>query len=75
MRSSAAGRRYARALFSLAQDAGQVTELRGELDGMRKLLADAPDVGGVPVFTGVPACRRVPARRQLTGSCGTYRRQ
>src|SRR5262245_41075968 len=37
MRSSAAARRYARALFSLAQETGAVAQVRGELAGMAEL--------------------------------------
>ena len=44
MPSSAAGRRYARALFSIAQDANQIADVRGELDAMRKLFADVPEL-------------------------------
>lgn len=42
MRSSAAARRYARALFSLARDDGRVDEVRGELDTVAALLDESP---------------------------------
>ncbi len=40
MRSSAAARRYARALFSLAGEADAVTAVRGELDALARLLEE-----------------------------------
>ena len=39
MRSSAAARRYARALFGLAEDTGEVAKVRGELATMAQLFA------------------------------------
>lgn len=44
MRSSAAARRYARALFELAREASQVDAVRQELDAMAELLASHPEV-------------------------------
>ena len=44
MRSSAAGRRYARALFALAHEASQVAEIGGEIDSIRDLLAEVPEL-------------------------------
>ena len=40
MRSSAAARRYARALFQIAREGSVVNEVRGELAGLAKLFAD-----------------------------------
>jgi F-type H+-transporting ATPase subunit delta len=40
MHSSTAARRYARALFSLANDEGRIAAVRDELDAMRRLFAD-----------------------------------
>ena len=40
MRSSAAARRYARALFALAREADGVAEIRAELDAMARLLEE-----------------------------------
>ena len=40
---SKAANRYARALFSLAQEEGGVASIRGELDDMARLLAANPD--------------------------------
>jgi F-type H+-transporting ATPase subunit delta len=42
MRSTAAARRYARALFRLARETGRVSEVRRELDDMAELLAGNP---------------------------------
>lgn len=42
MRSSAAARRYARALFSLAREEDRVTDIRGELDALARLLEQYP---------------------------------
>lgn len=42
MRTSTAARRYARALFSLASEAGQVVPLREQLDAMHRLFASEP---------------------------------
>ena len=44
MRSSAAAKRYARALFSIARDDGAVESVRSDLDAMGGLLDDAPDL-------------------------------
>ena len=41
---SKAGRRYARALFALAQEERGVASIRGELDDMTRLLAANPDL-------------------------------
>ena len=44
MRSSAAARRYARALFSLASDEGAVASVRAELTRMSELLDESPEL-------------------------------
>lgn len=44
MRSSAAAKRYARALFSIASDDDAVESVRGELEGMGRLMADTPEL-------------------------------
>jgi len=41
---AAAARRYARALFSIARDDGQVEAVRGELDAMAELLEASPEL-------------------------------
>jgi F-type H+-transporting ATPase subunit delta len=42
MRSSAAARRYARALFALAEETGAVAQVRGELAGVAALFESEP---------------------------------
>ena len=44
MRRSAAAKRYARALFSIARDDAAIESVRGELDAMGTLLEEAPDL-------------------------------
>jgi F-type H+-transporting ATPase subunit delta len=44
MRSTAAARRYARALFALARETGRVPDVRSELDAMAELFDDNPDL-------------------------------
>ena len=44
MRSSAAGRRYARALFALAKEAHKTKEVRSELDTLVELFATSPEL-------------------------------
>ena len=56
MRSSAAARRYARALFSLATEADAVTAVRGELDALARVLeenAELRDSIFRPLYPGV----------------------
>lgn len=42
MASGAAGRRYAKALFQLASEVGQVAAVRAELDGLAVVIAENP---------------------------------
>lgn len=42
MKSSAAARRYSRALFAIAQESGSIDAVRGELDDMASLLGAEP---------------------------------
>jgi F-type H+-transporting ATPase subunit delta len=44
LRSTAAAKRYARALFSIASEDGAVADVRAELDAMQKLLAETPEL-------------------------------
>lgn len=44
MQSSAAARRYARALFSLAREDGSIENIRGELNRIAELLAASPEL-------------------------------
>ena len=47
MRSSAAAKSYAKALFSLAKERGQTDAIAGELDQARSVLAGAPELHAV----------------------------
>jgi len=47
MARGAAGRRYAKALFQLATEAGQVAQVRGDLDALAALLVASPELAGV----------------------------
>lgn len=42
---SAAGRRYAQALFSLARDDGRVNEVKDELEGLARLFEQSTELG------------------------------
>ena len=44
MRSSAAARRYARALFSLAREDDRIADIGSELDAMRELIGRMPEL-------------------------------
>ena len=44
MRSSAAGRRYARALFGLAKESHKTKEIRAELDTLLELFDESPEL-------------------------------
>ena len=44
MRTSAAARRYARAMFSLARDDGRVSDVRNELKALEEALSESPDL-------------------------------
>jgi F-type H+-transporting ATPase subunit delta len=44
MARTAAARRYAKALFSIARDEGRVEDVRGELDALARLLAETPEL-------------------------------
>lgn len=47
MAGAAAGRRYAKALFSLAREEGRVAEVREEIGRLGKLLAESAELRGV----------------------------
>jgi F-type H+-transporting ATPase subunit delta len=47
MPSSAAARRYARAIFGLARDEGRVDEVRGEMAQLAKLFEENPELRAV----------------------------
>ena len=44
MRNTAAARRYARALFSIAEDAGAIDSIRSQLVQLGELLSDEPSL-------------------------------
>jgi F-type H+-transporting ATPase subunit delta len=67
MRSSAAARRYARALFALAREKNRVAEIRGELDAMARLLEDHPALAQ-SLFRPLHAAAE--RRRLLRAVCG-----
>jgi F-type H+-transporting ATPase subunit delta len=58
MAGGAAARRYAKALFQLAAEAGQVPAVRAELDALAALLAERPDLGDVLLQPLHPAAQR-----------------
>lgn len=47
MASGAAARRYAKALFQLAAESGQVAQVRGEMGALAALLEQSPELAGV----------------------------
>ena len=68
MRSSAAARRYARALFSLGQETGSVDALRGELDAMASLLADNPALSRILPLRATSTAEPTRHRVNLSGA-------
>jgi len=77
MRSAAAARRYARALFTLAREEGRVEEVRGELDSIGRLLdANAELAHAIlrPLFPSGERRRVLTAVCEQLGSSDTVRR-
>jgi F-type H+-transporting ATPase subunit delta len=78
MRSSAAARRYARALFSLARDDGAIESARGELRRTASLLEAAPELHAAlfrplhPVAERRAVLRAIGARLGLSRSVGNF---
>jgi len=78
MQSSAAARRYARALFSLARDGGDVESVRGELAGIAALLEQAPELRAAlfrplhPVAERRGVLRSVAERQSLSRSVRNF---
>jgi F-type H+-transporting ATPase subunit delta len=66
MRSSAAARRYARALFSIAQDDGRVADVRSELASFAAVLEQSPELRRALFQPLHPAAER---RAVLAGVC------
>jgi F-type H+-transporting ATPase subunit delta len=56
--AAAAARRYAKALFQLAEEAGQVAPVRGELDALAKLLAEHRELAEVLLQPLHPVAQR-----------------
>jgi F-type H+-transporting ATPase subunit delta len=65
MRASAAAKRYARALFSLAIDAGEVDRVRGELDTASQLFAESAELRDALLTPLRPAAERKKVLRAL----------
>lgn len=58
MAQRAAARRYAKALFQLAQEGGQVDGVRGELDGLASVLEESAELRSVLLQPLHPATQR-----------------
>ena len=70
-RPQAAARRYARALFEVAQAKGQVQPLRDELHALAKLLADQPELSRALLHSRLGAERRQRLVRALFSGRGS----
>ncbi len=76
MRSPAAARRYARALFALARDEGRVDAVRSELDALSQLLAANTELRQAifrPLHPGAERRAVLQAVCQRLGSSATVR--
>ena len=74
MRSSAAARRYARALFALADETEEVPAVRGELDAMAALLDENPALSRSLFRPLHPAAERRHLLQAVCARAGTSRR-
>jgi F-type H+-transporting ATPase subunit delta len=77
MKSGAAARRYARALFALAREEGRIEEIRRELDSLAALIDGNPELGHAilrPLFPSVERRRVLRAVCERLGSSDTVRR-
>lgn len=70
MASVGAARRYARALFGLARDAGELDAVRGELGSMAGVLDAAPELRGALFRPLHPAAERKAALAALADHLG-----
>ncbi|MCZ6463890.1 MAG: ATP synthase F1 subunit delta [Proteobacteria bacterium] len=70
MRGSAATRRYARALFSLAREGDQVDAVRGELETMAGLLSESAELRRALLTPLHPVAERKGVLRRLTEQTG-----
>ena len=73
MRSSAAARRYARALFALAGETADVPAVRDELDGMAALLNENPALSRSLFQPLHPAAQRRQLLEAVCARAGTSR--
>jgi F-type H+-transporting ATPase subunit delta len=73
MQSSAAARRYARALFSLAGEEGRVEEVRSELNALEKLFAESSELQHAVFRPLHPVAERRSVLRELTARVGASR--
>ena len=71
MRSSAAARRYARALFSLAQEDGRIDAVRGELQALSEVLAASEPLRGAIFRPLHPGAERRAVLRDLCARLGS----
>jgi F-type H+-transporting ATPase subunit delta len=79
MRSTAAARRYARALFAIAREEDRVEAMRGELDALSKLLGEIPELRDAifrPLHPGaerravlIRVCERLGTSRTVRNFC------
>ncbi len=70
MARSAAARRYARALFQLAEEEGRVTPVREALSGFDALLAENADLGEVLLQPLHPVAERRSVLEKVTEQAG-----
>ena len=73
MQSSAAARRYARALFSLAGEEGRVEEVRRELTELRRLFGESSELQHAVFRPLHPVAERRSVLRDLTARVGASR--
>jgi F-type H+-transporting ATPase subunit delta len=71
MRASAAARRYARALFTLAREEGRVDAVRGELARLCELLDESPELRRAVLRPLHPGSQRRAVLRALCARLGT----
>jgi F-type H+-transporting ATPase subunit delta len=77
MKSGAAARRYARALFALAREEGRIEEIRGELDAIGRLLDGNAELAHAilrPLFPSAERRRVLQVICEQLGSSDTVRR-
>jgi len=71
MPSSVAGRRYARAIFGLAQDEGRLDQVRHELMELRELFEESPELSAVIFRPLNPVAERLAVLDKLTARLGS----